>query len=342
MNELLKAKRLNEVSGNRKTAGYLALAAGVLELIAVLFLPLFGVEVLGVKQSYTVFDIARLSSEVSVWAFLIFMVLLAVAQLLFAALTFFVGSTAAGVVDLLLEVGVYQSACAQDDYGVFTMFAKRGAGQYVLLLAVVLHIVAIVLTLTGNKTAQPAGGSYAAPAQPYQPQMQAHPAAPAQPAAPAAPGAPRGRGNIVPPAGVPVQQPVQQPAQSTQPAQQVWAPNTDEETHYMGVTYATLTRAATGEQFPITSINGGTVKGKGAIVIGRKPEQCSIVLPNRLVSGVHARIYWQNEQFCLEDLGSTNGTTVNGHPIAAHSPVILPDGATIVFADEQVTFRLNP
>ena len=94
---------------------------------------------------------------------------------------------------------------------------------------------------------------------------------------------------------------------------------------------AMLTRLATNEMFTISSRTGA--------VIGRKPEN-TIALSNRLVSGTHARIFFKDGAFWLEDQHSTNGTTVNGQPLAANSPVQLSDGAKIVFADEQTEFHL--
>jgi pSer/pThr/pTyr-binding forkhead associated (FHA) protein len=42
------------------------------------------------------------------------------------------------------------------------------------------------------------------------------------------------------------------------------------------------------------------------------------------VSATHARFTLQGPALVLEDLGSTNGTLVNGHPI--NQPVTLRDG----------------
>lgn len=375
MEELLRAKRITEAQGNRKTAGYLALAAAALQLIAVLFLPLFKVEVWGASESFSFIRLASLSDSAAVWLLVVLMVACVAAQALFGALTFFIGSTGAAVVNLLIEVGVYASACAQDSYGVFTAFAKRGSGQFVLLLGVLLHVAAIVLTLTSKNA--PAANGYTAPkAQPYQPvNRPVPPAAPAQPVQPAQQGGVRGRSNIVAPAGMPAQpaQPVQTPvrpaAQPVVPPQPVPSPAApqpaapaaapvqpavavDEETVFLGQNQnipqpglnddetalaqqpvVQLTRFATNEKLT-------AAVGAGAdVVIGRK-EGCSIVLPNRLVSGRHARIFYNAGEFWLEDLHSTNGTTVNGKPVDPAAPVRLNNGAQIVFADERVQFNM--
>lgn len=373
MEELLRAKRITEAQGNRKTAGYLALAAAALQLIAVLFLPLVKVEVWGASESLGLIRIASLSGSAAVWLLVVLMVACVAAQALFGALTFFIGSTGAAVVNLLIEVGIYASACAQDNTGLFTAFAKRGSGQFVLLLAVLLHVAAIVLTLTSKNA--PAANGYTAPkAQPYQPvNRPVPPAAPAQPVQPAQQGGVRGRSNIVAPAGMPAQpaQPVQTPvrpaAQPVVPPQPVPSPAApqpaapaavpvqpavavDEETVFLGQNIpqpglnddetalaqqpvVQLTRLATNEKLTAAFGTGADV------VIGRK-EGCGIVLPNRLVSGRHARIFYNVGEFWLEDLHSTNGTTVNGKPVDPAAPVRLDNGAQIVFADEHVQFNV--
>lgn len=50
------------------------------------------------------------------------------------------------------------------------------------------------------------------------------------------------------------------------------------------------------------------------VVIGRMPE-CSVVLSDPNVSRRHAEVVRVNEAFVVRDLGSTNGTKLNGAPI---------------------------
>ncbi len=65
------------------------------------------------------------------------------------------------------------------------------------------------------------------------------------------------------------------------------------------------------------------------VIIGRSPE-CDIILPDRQVSRRHARIFRRGDQYFLEDLGSKNGTWVNGQPV--QDPVPLQDGDEIQVA----------
>ncbi|MFZ1684554.1 MAG: FHA domain-containing protein [Candidatus Zixiibacteriota bacterium] len=60
------------------------------------------------------------------------------------------------------------------------------------------------------------------------------------------------------------------------------------------------------------------------ISLGRSPEN-SIPLPDAKVSQAHARILWTSDQIAIEDLGSKNGTTVNGRAILAKSCIRFGD-----------------
>ncbi|NNJ92876.1 MAG: FHA domain-containing protein [Gammaproteobacteria bacterium] len=52
----------------------------------------------------------------------------------------------------------------------------------------------------------------------------------------------------------------------------------------------------------------------GTMVIGRKPE-CNIQLDEKMISGQHAEITIKPDEILLKDLGSTNGTLVNGQKV---------------------------
>src|SRR5262247_3640800 len=71
----------------------------------------------------------------------------------------------------------------------------------------------------------------------------------------------------------------------------------------------------------ILSMDGLVLKelplDKERITIGRKPHN-DIQIDNLAVSGEHALIVTILNDSFLEDLGSTNGTLVNGNPIKKH------------------------
>jgi predicted component of type VI protein secretion system len=70
-------------------------------------------------------------------------------------------------------------------------------------------------------------------------------------------------------------------------------------------------------------LNGERWMLSGAMVVGRDAS-CEIVIPDRQVSRFHARLLPTPEGVVLEDLGSKNGTFVNGAAIS--DPVHLQDG----------------
>lgn len=68
----------------------------------------------------------------------------------------------------------------------------------------------------------------------------------------------------------------------------------------------------------------------GPVVVGRSPSS-DIVIDEPYVSATHARFSIQGPALVLEDLGSTNGTMVNGHVI--DQPVTLRDGDEVQVGD---------
>jgi len=64
---------------------------------------------------------------------------------------------------------------------------------------------------------------------------------------------------------------------------------------------------------------------KDRITLGRRSHN-DVVIDNLAVSGEHAVIFMSGNDVFLEDLGSTNGTTVNGQPVKKH---LLQSGDTI-------------
>ena len=77
-------------------------------------------------------------------------------------------------------------------------------------------------------------------------------------------------------------------------------------------------------------IRGLHVDTLGPVVVRRSPSS-DIVIDEPYVSATHARFTLQGPALVLEDLGSTNGTLVNGHPIA--QPVTLRDGDDVQVGD---------
>jgi hypothetical protein len=79
-------------------------------------------------------------------------------------------------------------------------------------------------------------------------------------------------------------------------------------------------------------LNGQVLGSDGeAITIGRR-EGCAVRLLVPECSRVHARIRFYSGQFWVEDLGTLNGTVVNGRPI--QGPHALRDGDCIEIGDQ--------
>lgn len=68
----------------------------------------------------------------------------------------------------------------------------------------------------------------------------------------------------------------------------------------------------------------------GPLMVGRSPS-ADIVIDEPYVSGQHARFTLQGPALVLEDLGSTNGTLVNGYPIEV--PVTLREADEVQIGD---------
>lgn len=58
----------------------------------------------------------------------------------------------------------------------------------------------------------------------------------------------------------------------------------------------------------------------GELIIGRE-DDCQIILSDQKVSRKHAKVYAEFDEAFIEDLGSSNGTKVNGEKITGVSPI---------------------
>ncbi|MGE5123869.1 MAG: FHA domain-containing protein [Acidobacteriaceae bacterium] len=95
--------------------------------------------------------------------------------------------------------------------------------------------------------------------------------------------------------------------------------------------------ALDSEDFPSLVAQAGPLNGqrwsvRGDIIVGRD-DACHVIIQNRQVSRYHARLVSMPEGIQLEDLGSKNGTHVNGQEVA--EPVMLQDGDIIQIAYAQ-------
>ena len=71
------------------------------------------------------------------------------------------------------------------------------------------------------------------------------------------------------------------------------------------------------------------------VTIGRLPE-CEVVISDKGASRRHAQIRHKDDGFTLTDLGSTNGTRLNGQTVQSRA---LTDGDRITIGSTQLEFR---
>jgi adenylate cyclase len=75
------------------------------------------------------------------------------------------------------------------------------------------------------------------------------------------------------------------------------------------------------------------------MVIGRSADQCELVVAHATVSRRHARLSLAGEALQVEDLGSTNGSAVNGTVLGAGAPVALHAGNKLRIGDVELLVR---
>ncbi len=77
--------------------------------------------------------------------------------------------------------------------------------------------------------------------------------------------------------------------------------------------------------------------GRNRVLIGRSPK-ADIVLPHEDVSRIHAGLWRQHAKIWVRDLGSSNGTTVNGSRIGQDAIAVAP-GSVLGFSEHR--YRLT-
>ena len=83
-------------------------------------------------------------------------------------------------------------------------------------------------------------------------------------------------------------------------------------------------------------LRGVTIAVRGPVIVGRSPN-ADIVIAAGYVSARHARFSLMGQNLFVEDLGSTNGTAVNGQPIS--EPVALNNNDIVNVGDVSIRVR---
>jgi pSer/pThr/pTyr-binding forkhead associated (FHA) protein len=97
-----------------------------------------------------------------------------------------------------------------------------------------------------------------------------------------------------------------------------------------GVTGLLVRPSADGHGAPVAAVRHELLIGRG--------ENAGLLLPGSPVSRQHARVWTSGGRFWVEDLGSRNGTFVNGRRIAG--PTGLRDGDVLQVGDVELHFRV--
>ncbi len=98
----------------------------------------------------------------------------------------------------------------------------------------------------------------------------------------------------------------------------------------------------TGRKFGFAVPMDELVKRKQSVLIGRDSGQCDVVLLNTSVSRRHARLsVGSDSTLQIEDVGSTNGTSINGTPIAPGQSQPLEPGSTLKLGDIELVVRYD-
>lgn len=98
---------------------------------------------------------------------------------------------------------------------------------------------------------------------------------------------------------------------------------------------AELVPAHSGTDLPVIRLEGKEV------LVGKHARAVDVVLPSGTVSRIHARLFMSGGEYYLSDLGSKNGTSVDGHTAVGNEEIRLTDGAGVKFADLEYVFRRN-
>jgi len=129
----------------------------------------------------------------------------------------------------------------------------------------------------------------------------------------------------------------QQPSQTTQINQPAPAPAA------VHVSQPVQQSPAVGDKIKLSSGSHGiTIEVSDGDIIGRKSGPFAGVFGKfSTVSGTHCKFVKANGAWCIQDMGSTNGTFYNNSRLAPNTPVPLQDGTSIKIADVELLVTLN-
>lgn len=97
---------------------------------------------------------------------------------------------------------------------------------------------------------------------------------------------------------------------------------------------------ANGAPLAFTVSGRDLMQRAGGLTLGRNPEEAAIVIADDTVSRQHAKLMVEDQQLCVEDLGSTGGTRVNGQPVG-ETRTVVTSGDVLEFGEVKVTLEVG-
>ncbi len=132
-------------------------------------------------------------------------------------------------------------------------------------------------------------------------------------------------------APVPVASAPPVPSSKPVPLDEAFAPSSSPHRHEAGVSGSLFCVDGDAPDIPVM---------EGSLSIGRKVGNDIVLANDSFVSGRHALIRHDDTGTYLIDVGSTNGTVVNGARVQANQPVLLCEGDEIQLGKNRFIFRL--
>ena len=86
---------------------------------------------------------------------------------------------------------------------------------------------------------------------------------------------------------------------------------------------------------------GNIIIDSESIIIGCNKNKCDAIIDAKGISRLHANIFIREGEMYITDLGSTNGTFVNGELIESGGTINVKDRDILAFGRERYTLRIN-
>lgn len=92
---------------------------------------------------------------------------------------------------------------------------------------------------------------------------------------------------------------------------------------------------------PLKHLASGTEHHLVARTIIGRANACSLRIARSNVSGIHAEVVWDGANWQVQDLGSRNGTFVDGRRLGSGEQTVLAEGATLTFGAPEHRYVLT-